>query len=43
MQVCKELEGFFTSATFFTGKKATVLGWENKKRAERFIRRSISR
>jgi inorganic pyrophosphatase len=36
-----EIEQFFLSATFFTGKKARITGWRGPKAADKIIRKAM--
>jgi inorganic pyrophosphatase len=40
-RIKEEIEQFFTSATFFTGKKAKVMGWHGPKAADKLINASL--
>jgi Inorganic pyrophosphatase len=42
-RIKEEIEQFFTSATFFTGKKAKVMGWHGPKAADKLINASDER
>jgi inorganic pyrophosphatase len=41
-RLCKEIEQFFLSTTFFTAKKPKILGWKGPKRAAAIIKKTTN-